>query len=143
MPDFQVKRALKKLIKHFTETPKALFLTDSAGAFTTAFFLFIIAQHFNTYFGIPTKELTYLSVIAVFFCLYSAVCFFFLQGELTPFIRFIGMANLLYCALTIGLLINHYPSLTMNGAAYFLTETVIICGLSYVELHVAAGNKEQ
>lgn len=85
----------------------------------------------------PKTVLTYLSVIAIFFCIYSTACFLFLKGRWTPFIRLIGFANLLYCALTIVLLLKYYPSLTIIGTTYFLIEIIIICGLSYVELNVA------
>lgn len=141
--NFQVNRIMKKLIKHFTEKQKTLFLIDSIGAFMTVFFLFVIMLQFNEYFGMPKKELTYLSVIAVCFCIYSAACFLFLKGGLTPFIRFIGIANLIYCALTIGLLIKYHSLLTIIGITCFLIEIVIICGLSYVELNVAAKNNEK
>jgi hypothetical protein len=134
---------MKKLIKHFTEKQKTLFLIDSIGAFMTAFSLFVIVRQFNEYFGMPKKELTYLSEIAVCLCIYSAACFLFLKGGLTPFIRFIGIANLIYCALTLGLLIKYYPLLTILGTTYFLIEIVIISGLSYVELNVAARNDEK
>ncbi|MCF8449079.1 MAG: hypothetical protein K9G49_04325 [Taibaiella sp.] len=133
---------MKKLIKHFTEKQKTLFLIDSIGAFTTAFLLFVIVRQFNEYFEMPKIEVAYLSAIAVFFSIYSAACYLFLRGGWTPFIRFIGVANLIYCALTIGLLIKYYHILTIMGIAYFLIEIVIICGLSYVELNVAAVNKE-
>lgn len=134
---------MKKLVKYFTEKQKTLLLIDSMGAFMTAFFLFVIMRQFNEHFGMPKKELTYLSVIAVCFCIYSAACFIFLKGGLTPFIRFIGIANLIYCALTIGLLMKYYSLLTVIGVTYFLIEIVIICGLSYVELNVATRNKEK
>lgn len=140
--NFQVDRVMKKLIKHFAENPKTLFLIDSIGAFTTAFFLFVIVRDFNEYFEMPKREVTYLSAIAVSFSIYSAACYLFLRGGLTPFIRFIGIANLIYCTLTIGLLIKYYPLLTIIGATYFLIEIVIICGLSYVELSVATRIKK-
>jgi hypothetical protein len=85
----------------------------------------------------PKTVLTYLSFIAICFCIYSAACFLFLKERWTPFIRLIGVANLLYCALTVGLLIKYYSLLTIIGAIYFLIEILIICGLSYVELNVA------
>ncbi len=134
---------MKKLINYFSEKPKTLFLIDSVGALMTTFFLFVIVRQFNAYFGMPKNELTYLSAIAFCFCVYSLACFLFLEGGLTPFIRLIAIANLLYCALTIGMLIKYYPLLTSIGASYFLNEIVIICGLSYVELNVAVRNKEK
>lgn len=132
---------MKKLIKHFTKRQKTLFLIDSLGAFITAFFLLVIALRFNEYFGMPKTVLTYLSLIAICFCIYSAACFLFLKGGFTPYIRFIGIANLLYCALTTGLLIKYNSLLTITGTIYFLIEIVIICVLSYVELNVAIAIK--
>ncbi|MDH4472755.1 MAG: hypothetical protein QE487_09105 [Fluviicola sp.] len=134
---------MKKLINYFSEKQKTLFLIDSIGAFMTAFSLFVIVRQFNAYVGIPKNELTLLSVIAVCFSTYSAACFLFLKRGLTPFIKFIGIANLIYCALTIGLLMKYSHSLTILGTTYFLIEIVIILGLSYVELRVATRNKEK
>ena len=132
-----------KLINFFTEKQKTLFLIDGIGAIMTAFFLFVVMRQFNEYFGMPKTVLTYLSVIAVCFFIYSTTCFLFLKGRWTPFIRLIGIANLLYCALTIGLLFKYYPLLTIIGTVYFLIEIVIISGLSYIELKVAIRNKEK
>lgn len=103
----------------------------------------MIVRPLNEYFGIPIKELTYLSVIAVVFCIYSATCFLSLNDSFTTFIKFIGIANLMYCALTIGLMIKYYPLLTIIGTAYFFVEIAIICGLSYVELTVSTRNREK
>jgi hypothetical protein len=132
---------MSKLIKYFARKLKALLLVDSIGAFTTAFILFVIMRHFNEYVGMPEKELTWLVVIAVVFCIYSATCFLFLNGNLGYFIRFIGIANLIYCAQTAGLMIKYNAVLTTIGKAYFVNEIIIICVLSYVELKVA-GRKE-
>jgi len=134
---------IEKLIKYFIEKQKTLFLIDSVGAFMTAFSLFVVMQQFNEYFGMPKNELTYLSVIAICLCIYSVTCFLFIKVDFTLFIRFIGVANLIYCALIIGLLIKYYPLLTIIGTIYFLSEIVIICILSYIELNVAKRNKEK
>jgi len=139
--NLQAHRVMIKLIKYFTEKQNTLFLIDSIGALMTAFFLFVIVLRLNEYFEMPQREATYLAAIAVVFSIYSAACYFFLRGGFTPFIRFIGIANLVYCAFTIGLLIKYYPTLTIIGKLYFLIEIVIICALSYVELNVATSNK--
>lgn len=138
-----MNRIINKLINHLAEKQKTLFLIDSLGAILTAFFLFVIMQLFNEYFGMPKTVLIYLSIIAICFCIYSTACFLFLKRRCTPFIRLIGFANLFYCVLTIGLLIKYYPLLTIIGITYFLIEIVIICGLSYVELNVANKNKKR
>ena len=133
---------INKLINHLIEKPKTLFLIDSLGAIVTGFILFVIMRQLIEYIGMPKIVLTYLSFIAIFFCIYSTACFLFLKERWTPFIRLIGIANLLYCALTIGLLIKYYSLLTIIGTIYFLIEIVIICGLSYIELNVATEIKK-
>ena len=138
-----MKKITNKLINHLAEKQKTLFLIDSLGAISTGLFLFVIMRLFNEYFGIPKTVLAYLSLIAICYYIYSTACFFFLKGRWTPFIRFIGIANLLYCALTIGLLIKYYPLLTIIGTTYFLIEIIIICGLSYIELNVATRNNKE
>ena len=138
-----MNRIINNLINHLAEKQKRLFLIDSLGAILTAFFLFVIMRQFNGYFGMPKTVLTYLSLIAICFCIYSTTCFLFLKGRWTPFIRLIGIANLLYCALTIGLLIKYYSLLTIIGITYFLIEIIIIYVLSYVELRVATEIKKR
>ena len=133
---------INKLINHLIEKPKTLFLIDSLGAIVTGFILFVIMRQLNEYIGLPKMVLTYLSFIAICFCIYSTACFLFLKERWTPFIRLIGIANLLYCALTIGLLIKYYSLLRIIGTIYFLIEIVIICGLSYIELNVATEIKK-
>ena len=64
--NFQVNRIMKKLIKHFTENQKTLFLIDSIGAFMTAFSLFVIVRQLNEYFGMPKNELTPKNPFALF-----------------------------------------------------------------------------
>lgn len=128
---------INKFIDYLAEKQKKIFLVDALGAILTAFFLFVMMRQFNEYFGMPKTVLTLLSVIAGLFCIYSTACFLFLKGNWAPFIRFIGFANLLYCFLTIALLIKYYSLVSIIGTLYFLIEIVIICGLSYVELSVA------
>jgi ABC-type long-subunit fatty acid transport system fused permease/ATPase subunit len=132
-----MNRILNKLINYLLEKPKTLFLADSLGALLTAFTLFVVLRQFNEYVGMPEDVLTYLSFLALCFCIYSSACFLFLKKRWAPYIRFIGVANLLYCLLTTGLLITYYSLLTITGTIYFLMEMVIICGIGYVELTVA------
>ena len=137
-----MNRIINKLINHLIEKPKTLFLIDSLGAVLTGFILFVIMRQLNEYIGMPKTVLNYLSFIAICFCIYSTACFLFLKERWTPFIRLIGVANLLYCALTVGLLIKYHSLLTIIGTICFLIEIVIICGLSYLELNVATEIKK-
>ncbi len=132
-----MNRIINKLVNHLSEKGKTLFLIDCVGAFLSAFFLFVIMAQFSKYFGMPKTILTYLAAIAVCFCIYSTACFLFLKRPWSHFIKFIGIVNLLYCTLTLGLLIKYYPLLTKIGTMYFLVEIAIIGMLGYGELHVA------
>jgi len=132
-----MNKILKNIINYLAGRPKTLFLIDGLGAMLTAFLLFVVLRNFNEYFGMPKTILTYLSGIAACFCIYSTTCFFFLTRYWTAFISGISIANLLYCILTMGLLIIYYPQLTIIGTTYFLLEIAIIIGLIYVEFNVA------
>ena len=135
-------KPISEIIKQLEQKPKTLFLVDSIGAMLTTFFLFVILRNFNEYFGMPKTTLTYLSTIAACLCIYSTTCFFFLKNNWTSFIRIISIANLLYCLLTMGLVIFNYAILTIIGTTYFLAEIIIICGLVYIELNVASAIKK-
>jgi ABC-type transport system involved in cytochrome c biogenesis permease subunit len=125
------------IIQTLTAAPKKLFLTDSLGAALTAFFMFVILKSFNQYVGMPETILTYLSLLAASFSLYSAICFFLLKEKRASFIQGIAVANILYCVLTLFLLIIYYKQLTIIGITYFSVEIAIVCGLAYIEFCVA------
>jgi hypothetical protein len=131
-----MNKIVRRIINQLTDKPRLLFLIDGLGALLTAFFLFVVLGNFNDYVGMPIWILNALSFIAVWFCVYSVACFFLLKQYLVPFIIGIGTANLLYSILTLGILIIHFPILSIAGIAYFLVEIALICGLVYVELNV-------
>lgn len=134
-----MNKTVRNIIHKAVEKPKTLFLIDSLGAILTALFLFIATfENFNEYFGMPAQLLAYLSIIAVCLCLYSTTCFFLLKENHAPFIRTIGIFNLLYSVSTMGLIFAYYSTLTIIGISYFLVEITIVCILGYIELNVAA-----
>jgi len=122
------------IFKYFKQSPISLFLVDGLGALLTAFLLFVIMSAFNEYFGMPQRILLYLATTAAVFCLYSTTCFFLLKDHWQPFLKVIIGANLLYCCLTMGLVIYYYPGLTALGVSYFVAEIFVIIGLVFVEL---------
>ena len=125
---------IQKIINQLVKTPKRLFLIDAIGAFLTAFLLFVVLKTWNEYIGMPKKTLTMLSVIALVFCVYSTFCFFSNNRNWTLFLKIIATSNLLYCCLTLGLVIYNFPKLTVIGVTYFGGEIVVICALVFVEL---------
>ena len=126
----------KKIINYLTVNPKKLFLIDFLGAILTVFLLNVLIRNFNEYFGMPKEALDFLSIYAMCLFLYSLLCFLFLKKTWTVFIRGISLANLIYCFLTVGLLIVYDSQIKILGMIYFLTEIFIICGLVCIEFKV-------
>lgn len=52
------------------------------------------------------------------------------------FLKAIMVANLLYCCLTLGLIIYYYSVLTVIGITYFLAEIAVVVGLARLELQI-------
>ncbi len=123
--------------------PKRLFLIDGFGALLTTFSLFAILRTFNEYIGMPQTTLVFLSIIALAFSFYSFCCFLLVNNNWHPFLRAISIANLLYCCLTLVLVIYNYPRLTFLGVTYFLLEIIIVCGLVFIEINVLILNNQR
>jgi hypothetical protein len=117
-----------------TTHPKKLFLIDSFGAFLTAFLLGIVLSSFEEYIGIPKKILVALSLIASLFGVYSLVCHFFVCKHWRIFLSAIALANVMYCCLTIAMVLYYINSIQILGIAYFFGEILIIGSLVYIEL---------
>lgn len=117
--------------------PKQLFLIDGFGALLSAFLLGVILTRFESTFGMPREALYYLAALPCFFALYDLVCYFRVSENWRPFLKAIAIANLLYCCLSIGFLLLHYPSLTALGWLYFLLELAIVIVLASMELKKA------
>jgi hypothetical protein len=129
---------LKTIIQQLNATPKKLFLTDSLGALITASLLTGLLANFNLYFGMPQNVLYVLASVACGFAVYSALCYFFVTTNWKPYLRFIGISNLLYCCATIALVVYFYQDLTALGVIYFAGEVGIVVTLSIIELMVVS-----
>jgi hypothetical protein len=124
-------------IDYFSRKPRTLFLVDGLGAALTTFSLYFVLRPYFNYFGMPTNILMYLSIIALVYGVYSMSCFFLIKNNWSPFLRIIGIGNLLYCILTMTLLYTFYPSLSRLGLTYFIAEILIIGLLIFTEFRVA------
>jgi hypothetical protein len=132
-----MKHIITNTLEYFLRKPRTLFLLDGLGAALTSFSLYFVLGHYEQYFGMPMHVLIYLSVLGLIYCIYSISCFFVLRHYWVPYLRIIGMSNLLYCIVTMTLLYNYYHVLTPIGLAYFFGEILIIVSLVYIELRVA------
>ncbi|MCA6379369.1 MAG: hypothetical protein IM574_00810 [Cytophagales bacterium] len=125
---------MSPIFVQFIQKPNAIFLVDGLGAFATASILFPVQWQFQEYFGMPQEILSVLCMIAVAFAVYSFCCFLFLKKNWIVLLKVIMTANLLYCCLTIGLVIHYYSTLSIVGLTYFLAEIAVIVGLVYIEI---------
>lgn len=120
--------------------PRKLFLIDSLGALLSAFLLGYVLVKFESTFGMPPKVLYILASIAGAFAVYSFVCFLGNLSNWRRFMRIIAIVNLLYCCLTLGLVIYLYQELSVLGVIYFVLEIIIIVLLAMVELKTASNS---
>lgn len=127
---------IDKLVNHIS--PKRLFLMDSLGALGTALMLGFVLTRFDHLLGMPKIVLYSLSGIAFGFSIFSFLCYLKIKANEITFLRGIAIANLMYCILTIGLVIYLRSTLTHLGFIYFLTEALIILSLVVFELKVVS-----
>ncbi len=125
---------MPRIFTQFILKPVTIFLLDGLGAFVTSSILFLVEWRFPEYFGMPPKILSLLSIIAFTFAAYSISCFLFLNKNWQLFLKTISIANLLYCCLTMGLVIYYHSILTTLGLTYFIAEIVFISALVFLEV---------
>ncbi len=119
--------------------PKKLFLIDAIGGMITAFSLFVVLRSYEEYFGMSGEVLVYLSIIAMVYSFYSWVCYFMIKGKWNRFLRIIGIANVMYCLITMILVFVYFQELTVLGVGYFVFEGMIVFLLGVLELRVGGG----
>lgn len=124
-------------------SPKQLFLIDSIGALVSAVMLGLVLTRFEPVFGMPAKVLYPLSLIACTFCIHSFLCFLGLIGNLNLHMKITAIANLLYCCLTLGLVVYLYQKLTVLGLIYFVLEIIVVAILSVIELESVSNQQIQ
>ncbi len=117
--------------------PNLLFLVDSLGALLSAFLLSQLLARFENVFGMPKNELYQLSIIASFFALYSLTCYLSKLENWKLYLKLIAIANLIYCIITIGMIIDQFYKITLLGLIYFALEITIIFTLAIFEFKVA------
>lgn len=123
-------------------SPGRLLLVDAIGALTTSLLLFGVVARRDDIFGMPSRSVYVLAGIA--FCLfaYSMTCQQCVRVSWKKCFRLLMLGNTAYCALSIGLMIHHFPTMTTLGLIYFTLEVLIISLLVGVEYQVYAGLRE-
>lgn len=127
----------QRLLRFTTAHPRHLFAIDGAGALLSALLLGLILPAVQHLIGMPRPALYLLAAFPLIFALYDAWCYWRLRRPYAPYLCIIGTANLLYCLLSVGLLLYHFPLLQPLGIAYFTGELLIVLFLAILELRTA------
>ncbi len=116
---------------------KQIFLVDAIGALLSCVLLGFILVTLERYVGMPVKTLQYLAIIAFSFSLFSIGNHFYPGIRSKRNLKVIAVLNLLYCLLTLALVLKNFELLKPLGLVYFLGEIVLIVFLARLELRVA------
>ncbi|MEZ4684900.1 MAG: hypothetical protein R3B47_02205 [Bacteroidia bacterium] len=121
-------------------TPRKLFLIDGLGALLSAIMLGLVLARFEAFFGVPARVLHLLTAVALAFFLNSMGCYFANRKSWQPWMKGIAIANLLYCLLTVILIIKLHEAITIWGLLYFGGEMLIVLALAGFEWRFVANN---
>lgn len=132
---------IEKTLHQLNSNPKNLFLVDAIGALLSAFLLGIVLVQFESFFGIPRETLYILAIIPCFFSGYDLMCYFRINKNLSPFLKGIAYANILYCGISLAFAFYHYHEITIWGWCYILSEVVIVLILAGIEIKVGNLNR--
>lgn len=118
-------------------SPERIFLVDGVGAAYSAAMLGVVLAAFVPFFGMPTSVLYPLAGTAVSLTTYSLSCHVLKPRRWQIFLRGIGTLNLAYCAASVVLMSVFWNSLTIWGAAYFVSEKFVVIGLALQEFSIS------
>ncbi|MEP5614050.1 MAG: hypothetical protein ABJP45_17490 [Cyclobacteriaceae bacterium] len=125
------------IVRKLMADPKSLFLLDGIGALVSAILLGVVLVLFESIIGMPVPALYFLACFPCLFLLYDLSCYFSIKRNWSTYIKVIAIANLLYCCLSIGLVVFHFQRLTQLGLIYFLLEFTVVLVLVRIELKTA------
>ncbi len=133
----------QEIINQLASEPKRIFLLDGFGALVSAFFLGIVLVKFESYFGMPKKELYYLAGAACLFFIYDLVCYYKAKSNWRRFVKGIAWINLMYCFVSLGLVIFNQEKITALGYVYFVIEIMILIVMINIEFKAASSSLEK
>ena len=128
---------IEQVIKWGISDPRRLFKVDGFGAILSAVLLGIVLVRLEMVFGIPKSTLYFLASLPCLFAIYDFFCYLKIDKNLGPYLKGIAIANLLYCGLSMGLVIHHRDKITYLGWTYILAEISIVIALAIIELRVS------
>lgn len=126
------------MLQNLTSNSKKIFFIDGMGGVLSALFLGVVLVRMQEGIGMPVPVLYFLASIACVFAVYSMCCRFLLTAQHKPFLLAITVANILYCCVTVGLVLYFYDVLTSLGLLYFVLELIVLIALIAIELNTLA-----
>jgi len=119
-------------------TSKKFLLIDGLGAILTCFMHGVVLPRLIDVVGMPKNILLALAFVALIFANYSLSSYFLLPKNWWRNLRNIAYANLLFCVVSIVLVVLNFSSLSNWGLAYFVGEVVLVSLLAAYELKLSA-----
>ena len=106
---------IARVLEWGNTNPKKLFQIDGFGAVLSAILLGVVLVKLEYLFGIPKSTLYLLAFLPCLFVVYDLYCYFKTPNDVAMFLKIIGITNLIYCCLSIGLAIYHSKDITIWG----------------------------
>lgn len=123
-------------MKYFFK-PDKVFQIDGIGAAISALLLMLVIAQFEFFFGFPVNVAKWLSVLPFAYSVFSLTCHW-CKPKSSIYLKIIVAANILYCIITIGLVVYFFNKITIFGILYFLIEKMIVIPLAFWEWKLAS-----
>ena len=112
---------------------RKLLLIDGVGAFISAMFLGVVLTRIQHLVGMPEQVLIILSLIAMVMALNSYISSSLKNINHQAALRRVAIINVIYCLITLMLVIYYFGEMKAIGLAYFFLEMFIIVILVFWE----------
>jgi hypothetical protein len=120
-----------------TQSPRNVFLLDGFGAILTAAMHGVVLTRYQSIFGMPETVLLPLAAIACCFAVFSFTNAFRMPSNWRLNLLGIAIANLCFCAVSIGFVCYYSASISILGFIYFAAEVVVVVVLASWEIQMA------
>ena len=131
----------------FLNNPKWLFVIDGLGGLLTFLMYGFVLPQFAAYFFLPPSIMSTFSWIGLGYAIFSLFCSLIhprTPSKLTArMLQFIAIANVLFCVLSMSVLILHFEKLSRLDVAYLLYEKLVILTLVVAEIRLFLILKKQ
>ncbi len=117
--------------------PRKLFLLDGLGAVLSTLMHGVVLVLLENKIGMPVEILYKLALVTFIFSIFSFLCFWNFNEKWRSLLRTIAIANLLFCVVSLCLIVYLYEQLSLLGLIYFIVEIIIVSILALFELKVA------